>query len=290
MAREHDVDLDAVVGSGPEGLVLTGDVEAATTARRAPTPAHRSPATAAQVAAAATPLPPRPAPTGEKRSGPASDKRVAQIRSRVAAKMTESAAVPQFTLWRDLRLDGPDTRRDGVSWTTVLLSSYAAALRTVPELLCRWEDGAAVPSGPPAVGLAVATPHGLLAPVVAEPDRADPHALDQRVRDVVRTAQTGRVDAAYLQLANGMVSNLGSLGVDRFQALVTPPQGSVLSVGAVARRPVAVEGGLGTALTVTLGLTVDHRIGDGAHGAQLLEALADIVTHWGEPDSDPENP
>jgi len=174
-----------------------------------------------------------------------------------------------------------------VSWTTVLLSTYAAALREVPELLSRWDGSAAVESGPPSVGLAIATPYGLLAPVLAEPDLEDPRELDLRIRALVATAQTGRIDAAYLKVANGMLSNLGGLGVDRFQALVTPPQASVLSIGSITPRPIAVVGGVGTALSVTVGLTVDHRVGDGAHGAQLLAILADKVTRWGESDTSP---
>lgn len=284
LAREHDVDLAEVTGSGPEGLIVMADVEGAVSA----VPLG-DPPTAAQVAAVgpATPAAPAPSPAAAPAAPAAAppSKRVAQIRARVAAKMTESAAVPQFTLWRDLTLDAANARRNRVSWTTVLLSAYAAALRDVPELLCRWEDGVAVPSGPPSVGLAVATEHGLLAPVIPEPDAADPAELDQRIRAIVATAQTGRVDAAYLNIANGMLSNLGGLGVDRFQALVTPPQGSVLSVGSVQQRPVAVPGGVGTALQVTVGLTIDHRVADGAHGARLLASLADKVTHWGESDS-----
>jgi pyruvate dehydrogenase E2 component (dihydrolipoamide acetyltransferase) len=283
LAREQGIDLATVTGSGPAGLIVMADVEAA-----ASPPADPSVPTAATVAAVGTTAPaptptPDPEPAGPSTRAPSPpSKRVAQIRARVAAKMTESASVPQFTLWRDLVLDTPNPRRNGVSWTTVLLSAYAAALRQVPELLCRWDGVAAVESGPPAVGLAVATPHGLLAPVIPEPDREDPAELDRRVRAVVATAQTGRIDAAYLQLANGMLSNLGSLGVDRFQALVTPPQGSVLSVGSIRPRPVAVPGGVGTGLSVTVGLTVDHRIADGAHGAQLLAAFVDIVDSWGQ--------
>ncbi|MBA2559322.1 MAG: 2-oxo acid dehydrogenase subunit E2, partial [Propionibacteriales bacterium] len=83
-----------------------------------------------------------------------------------------------------------------------------------------------------------------------------------------------------LQAANATLSNLGGLGVDRFQALVTPPQASVLSVGSVKRRPIAVPGGVGSALTVTVGLTVDHRVADGACGARLLAGLDRALAHW----------
>ncbi|GAA5135198.1 pyruvate dehydrogenase complex dihydrolipoamide acetyltransferase [Alloalcanivorax gelatiniphagus] len=260
LAREHGIDLGAVTGTGPDGLVRVEDVEGA----------GRSDAT--------EPPAPQPGPTRAATGVPASPPkdRTAKIRAAVARKMTESAAVPQFTVWRDVVLDDADGRRAGVSWTTVLLQAYAAALREVPELLHRWDasTSTAVASGPPAVALAVATPGGLMVPVLTEPDVRDPHELDAEVKAVVRAAHAGRLDPSYLGLANGSLSNLGGLGVDRFQALVTPPQGSVLALGSIARRPVAVPGGVGLALVVTAGLTVDHRIGDGAHAAQLLQAFA----------------
>ena len=203
-----------------------------------------------------------------------SDK-AAGIRRAVARKMTESAAVPQFTVWRDLHLDAADSHRDGVSWTTVLLQSYARALRQVPRLLTRWDGEQAVDAGPPAVAMAVDTEHGLLVPVFSEPDTANPRRLNDEIKAVVGAARGGKVDGAHQVTANASLSNLGGLGVDRFQALITPPQGSVLALGSISRRPVAVPGGLGTALVVTAGLTVDHRVADGADAARLLEFLAD---------------
>ena len=102
--------------------------------------------------------------------------------------------------------------------------------------------------------------------------------LDTEVKSVVTAVQQGRLDPAYLGVANGSLSNLGGLGVDRFQALVTPPQASVLALGSIKQRPTAVPGGLGLALTLTAGLTVDHRVADGAHAATLLERF---VAHLG---------
>jgi len=259
MAREHGLDLTQIEGSGPEGLVTVSDVETAIA------PAERPGAAAAE-----------PSPTTSTRK-PTRD-RSAVIRAAVARKMVESASVPQFTVWRDIALDDANARREGLSWTTVLLRAYAAALRDVPELLCRWEDDAATPSGPPSVALAVATPDGLMAPVFSEPDAAAPHELDGEIKSVVVNAQQGRQDSAYLGVANGSLSNLGGLGVDRFQALITPPQASVLALGSIKQRPTAVPGGLGLALTVTAGLTVDHRLADGAHAATLLERF---VAHIG---------
>jgi pyruvate dehydrogenase E2 component (dihydrolipoamide acetyltransferase) len=128
------------------------------------------------------------------------------------------------------------------------------------------------------VALAVATPGGLMVPVFSEPDTAAARELDAEVKSVVAAVQKGRLDPAYLGVANGSLSNLGSLGVDRFQALVTPPQASVLALGSIRQRPVAVPGGVGLALTVTAGVTIDHRVADGAHAAGLLERF---VAHLG---------
>ena len=255
LAREHGVDLDALSGTGPDGLVRMADVEAVLTTPTEPAPAA-------------------PGPVAAPAAAPASLDRKASIRAAVARAMTPSAAIPQFTVWREITLDTADAARQGLSWTTVLLRGYAAALRDVPDLLARWEGDRAVDSGPPAVALAVATDRGLLVPVFSEPDTGDAAALDAEIRDVVRAAHTGKLDRRYLGLANGSLSNLGGAGVDRFQALLTPPQASVLSLGAITRRPVAVPGGLGVSLTVHAGLTVDHRVADGAHAAELLARLA----------------
>jgi pyruvate dehydrogenase E2 component (dihydrolipoyllysine-residue acetyltransferase) len=269
LARERGVDLATVTGTGPEGRVTVADVEQVSRPGAPVPPAAPAPAAAAPAAAAK----------------PQKD-RSAMIRAAVARKMTESAAVPQFTVWRDVLLDEANAvrRQQGVSWTTSLLQAYAAALREVPDLLNRWDAtaldgrGAAVPSGPPAVALAVATEGGLLVPVFLEPDARDPRELDAEVKHVVTAAHSGRLDPAYLGVANGSLSNLGGMGVDRFQALVTPPQASVLALGSIKPRPVAVPGGVGLALTLTAGLTVDHRVGDGAHAAGLLDAFVRRLT------------
>jgi pyruvate dehydrogenase E2 component (dihydrolipoamide acetyltransferase) len=263
LAQQLGIDLATITGSGPDGLVLVADVEARSGQRTAPTAPEEAAAPAAPAAPAPAELP-KPA---------AKDRRTA-IRKAVARAMIPTAAIPQFTVWREIRLDGADAVRGGLSWTTLLLRAYASALRAVPDLLTRWEDDGPVPAGPPAVALAVATDRGLLVPVFTEPDLDAAEDVDREIRQVIASARSGKLDTSYLGLANGSVSNLGGMGVDRFQALLTPPQASVLSLGSIRRRPVAVAGGLGTALTVEAGLTVDHRVADGAHAAELLDQFA----------------
>lgn len=303
LAREAGLDLRSIAPTGPGGVVSVADVQAAlaqpaaqaSAAVEAPAGAPAKPLTppqrkrAAAQAQATAPAPVRPAPSplpvapaaapAPVAGAPAPvSAKVAAVRRAVARKMTESAAIPQFTVWRDLHLDAADEHRDGVSWTTVLLQSYARALLQVPRLLDRWEGDAAVPTGGPVVALAVDTPEGLMVPTFSSPESANPRKLDDELRGVARGAREGKIDAAHQGVANASLSNLGGLGIDRFQALITPPQGSVLSLGTISRRPVAVPGGLGTALVVTAGLTVDHRVGDGADGARLLALMAEDLS------------
>ncbi len=271
LATERGIDLRAVTGTGPDGLVRVEDVEALSApAAPAPTPAAPAPPPAAPLP---TPAPAAAAPAAPAPRRGSDDRRVA-VRRAVARKMVPTAVIPQFTVWREVHLDTANAVRNGVSWTTVLLRAYAGALRDVPELLSRWEDDTPTEAGPPAIALAVATERGLMVPTFTEPDARPIADVDAEVRSVVAQVQKGRLDPAYMGLANGSLSNLGGLGVDQFQALLTPPQASVLSLGTITQRPVAVPGGVGLALTVNAGLTVDHRVADGAHGAQLLEAFS----------------
>lgn len=255
LARQHQIDLTTLHGSGPGGRVLVADVEA------------RTASLALESAKPGSTL----------ATSPTRSRRAEAVRTALTRTMTASAAVPQFTVWRDLDLEPADAVRGSVSWTTVLLQAYAAALRQVPALLTKWDGGRACPVEQVRVALAVDTPDGLLVPTFADPDLISAARLDADVRATVASARRGRIDATHLLPAVATLSNLGGLGVDRFHALVTPPQASVLATGTVDRRPVAVAGGLGLGLRVTVGLSVDHRVADGADGARLLMAVAAAV-------------
>lgn len=265
MAAEHRIDLRMVTGTGPEGRVLVDDIErliarpsSAAASSQSMTTTH--PAVTETLAAPSTPT--------------ASSRKVQGVRAIVARTMTASAVVPQFTVWRDLDLGPVDNSRRGISWTTLLLRSYALALRQQPILMGRWDGTQTTAVEQLALGLAVDTPHGLLVPAFSDPDRVPVEALDAQIRATTAAARTGKVEAAHLMSAVATMSNLGGLGVERFQALVTPPQATVLAVGSITHRPVAVPGGVGLGLRVTVGLTVDHRVADGADGARALDALA----------------
>lgn len=196
-------------------------------------------------------------------------------RAAVARRMVASARIPQFVLHRDLDLE--ETPRTH-GWTVLLVHAFARALRRHPDLNASWVDDALQHHDHIGVAVAVDTSRGLLAPVLTDPDQDDLDTLATRVTDVVERARSGRLTLAELSApATTTVSNLGGLGVTGFHALLTPPQATALAVGAVEPRVVPIAGGLGVRLRCTVGLTVDHRVADGAAGARLLATLRELL-------------
>ncbi|GHE89422.1 dihydrolipoamide acetyltransferase component of pyruvate dehydrogenase complex [Amycolatopsis deserti] len=192
-------------------------------------------------------------------------------RAVIARRMSASAQVPQFVVYRDLEMTAT-----GGDWTVVFVRALATALRRHPELNAEWADGDVRRHGHVGVALAVDTPRGLLAPVLRDPDLDD--GLAGRVRDVVRRARAGKLTLAEMSGGTTTLSNLGGFGVDAFHALLSPPQATALAVGRVQEKVVPVPGGIGVALRCTVGLTVDHRVGDGADAARLLTSLQEILS------------
>ncbi|MEU6643839.1 dihydrolipoamide acetyltransferase family protein [Saccharomonospora sp. NPDC046836] len=209
---------------------------------------------------------------------PAPVKRVRGGRAAVARRMSASAQVPQFVLYRDVDLTTAATRRGAIGWTAVFTKVLATALRRHPELNAGWVDGGVRRHDHVGVALAVDTERGLLAPVVTDPDRQELATLARRISDVVGRARAGRLELAELSApASTTLSNLGGAGIDAFQALLTPPQATALALGAIAPKVVPVPGGIGVRLRCTVGLSVDHRVADGADGARLLATVQELL-------------
>jgi pyruvate dehydrogenase E2 component (dihydrolipoamide acetyltransferase) len=200
------------------------------------------------------------------------------VRAAVNRAMTQSATVPQFTVFTDLDLEPLAAARGRLGWTALLVRALATVLRDAPVLNALSTADGVREQEHVGVALAADTPVGLLAPVVRDPDRMPVADLDTAVRRAVEKARSGRLSAADLDGATVTVSNLGGWGVGSFQALLTPPQAAVLSVGAIGPRPVVTaDGGLAARTTCTVGLTVDHRAADGADAARLLADLRELV-------------
>lgn len=275
-AAELGVALTDLPGSGKGGVVTLADVEtAARGARRG-----------AQPEVPRTRPAPQPAPVPAASGDPvtldpgyadALAQRRQTIRAAVARRMSESAAVPQFTVYADLDLDRLAAQREGVGWTAWLTRALAMTARDHASVNAVWNGGGAEHQAHVGVALAVDTPVGLLAPVLRDPDLLEPGALDELVRHTVDRARNGTLTVADLEGATITLSNLGGFDVFAFQALLTPPQVAALSVGSIGLQPVVHHGGLSARMRCRVGLTVDHRAADGADAARFLAQLRALV-------------
>ncbi len=249
LARENDLDLTNLDPSGNRGEVTVNDVKTRLDWAQPP-----------------------PSP------GPAAP---AARRQATIAVVERSAAIPQFTLYRQLDLTHAKAEKLAESWTTIFVRALAMTLRQHPAFNTNWSDdiGRAAPLDVVRVGIAVDRPGvGLTTAAVANPDHGDRAAADRAVRQVIDRARSSKAVPDDLAPAGVTLSNLGGLGVDRFNALLVPQQPAIVSVGIIAMRAVATGGGaIRAALTCEVGLTVDHRAADGADGARFLDTFADLV-------------
>jgi len=271
IAAEAGIDLRSVGATGAAHTIRARDVRDAIAERelRPQAPADLPLPAAAPVAQVVP-----PAAAGEL-FGDAGSRR---LRVATANVMVASAAIPQFTVYRALDLGrlarARETSLKGVSWTSILVRAYALVLREFPQLNGCWVGNGVQVNGAVGVALAVDTPRGLLAPVLADPDRVTVRELDRKVRDVAEAIKRGDTDPNLFSGGTGTVSNLGGMGVQRFNALLTPPQATALSIGAVGRRAtVDADGELAVQIACEAGLTVDHRVADGADAARALDAM-----------------
>lgn len=203
---------------------------------------------------------------------------------RVTATRMQQAkqTVPHFYLRTECRVDAalrflsaagrhlPDARP---TLTDLVVRAVAGALRRVPQANSAWVDGAVRVYDRVDVAVAVNTPHGLVAPVVRGADGKDLGAIARETRTLAARARAGRLAPAEYAGGTFTVSNLGMYGVESLYAIVNPPQSCILGVGAASRRPVASGDGVGVGEVMACTLSADHRVIDGAAGAELLEAV-----------------
>lgn len=271
------VKLEAVIGSGRAGVITVADVEAAAASRAGATSVP--PSSPQTVATPVRPLGEEgsrsPAPSGAVEPNYAVDlaPRRRAVRAAIARVMSEAASIPQFTVYGDLDLEPLARERGRIGWTTWLMWFMAATVRQFPELNARWAGDHAEESDRVGVSLAVDTPIGLLAPVIFDPDLRSLEGVDAQVRSLVDRARMGKLQSQDLEGGTITLSNLGGFGVAAFQAVVTPPQVSAVSLGAVAPTPVVLGSGLTVRTTCRVGVTVDHRAADGAQAARFVAQL-----------------
>jgi pyruvate dehydrogenase E2 component (dihydrolipoamide acetyltransferase) len=310
MAQHAGLDLATLTGSGPQGRIVKSDIEAAILAARRPVGALAEPAIARPAAASGTATPsfaPAPTPVLSKErvlalagNRPYTERPLNAMRRVIARRLTESKqTVPHFYLTIDCEIDellkirkelnakapsqpspaSGEGQGGGyrISVNDFVIRAAAVALRQVPAANASWSDEAILQWDAVDIAVAVALDDGLITPIVRDADRKGLAAIANETKDLATRARTGKLKLEEFQGGTFSISNLGMFGVREFAAVINPPHGGILSVGAGEQRPVVKNGALAIATVMSCTLSCDHRVVDGAVGAQFLAAFKKLV-------------
>lgn len=273
LAKEQGLDLSGVTGSGPGGRIVRRDLEGLSAPTQS-TPAAPESAAASTPAATPTPVVSTGVTTTEvSHTG---------MRKAIARRLTESkSTVPHFYLVADcrvnrlvaLRKEVNESASVKVSINDFVLKASAMAFIDVPEANATWGESAITRYSTVDMSVAVAIEGGLLTPILRSVERQTLTEIARGVADLAGRAKTGRIKQHELEGGSFAVSNLGMYGITEFSAIINPPQSAILAVGLARQQPVVVDGVIevGTIMTVTL--SADHRVLDGALAAQWLSAF-----------------
>jgi len=264
LAKERGVEVGQLRGSGPDGEITTADVLAAADA-----PAD-----------APTPVP----------AGPSSAAGLSSIERLMAERTTQSwTTVPHFFLTRDIDAGGLNVLREHLlpgieqahsvrlTHTDLLVALVARVLPKFRIMNSSWLNGVIHANPDVNIAIAMAVTGGVVGAVIAKADTLAPWQIAVQRRDLAERARAGRLRPADIAGATFTVSNLGMYRVDAFSAIITPPQAAVLAVGCIADRVVPVDGRPGVRPMMTVTLSSDHRVVDGARAAEFLDAVAEAV-------------
>jgi pyruvate dehydrogenase E2 component (dihydrolipoamide acetyltransferase) len=254
MAQERGVNLKTIAGTGPEGAILVADLPT--------TPA--SPA----------------------RNEGETTITITKMWRVMADRLTQAwTTIPHFYLIREVNASRLVAWREKVqknsaekiTYTDLLVKLTAAGLQQYPRLNASWLNDNLVMNSDINIGLAVAVEDGLLVPVIHKANELNLGQLASHRSRIVSRAQANKLSLDDLTGGTFTISNLGMYGVDAFNAIVNPPQAAILAVGRIADRLVPLNGQPAVQPMMTLSLSCDHRVVDGARGAQFLQALADLI-------------
>jgi pyruvate dehydrogenase E2 component (dihydrolipoamide acetyltransferase) len=288
IAADKGLDLSQIKGSGPRGRIVKADVEGLS-AQEAPAQA-KSDAPTAEAPQAKAPAP-AVGPTAEQvlkmyEGREFEEVKLDGMRRTIAARLTEAKQqIPHFYLRRDIHLDALlafrgelnkqlEARGVKLSVNDFIIKACALALQQVPEANAVWAGDRVLKLTPSDVAVAVAIEGGLFTPVLKDAHQKSLSALSAEMKDLASRARDRKLAPHEYQGGSFAISNLGMYGIDNFDAVINPPHGAILAVGAGVKKPVVgAEGELTTATVMSVTLSVDHRVIDGALGAQLLAAI-----------------
>lgn len=262
IAASHGLDLSLIKGSGPGGRILEADVKK-----------YIEQTGKGAVESDLAPL--------------------SKFRLAIAEKMSLSArTIPQFSLEAEADMEQAARLIEGLNkkfqgegairftYTSVFVKACADAINKHPVVNCRYENGALRRLGEINIGVAVASPQGLIVPVVRRADKLSMQETQLALNKIIANAEQGRFSANELAGASFTISNLGMFGINRFNAIINPPESSILAIGRAQKRAMVIGDSVQIRLMASFTLTVDHRILDGADAAEFL---TDIVQNIENP-------
>ena len=287
MAAQAGIDLAALNGSGPHGRIVKRDIEAAVAGGIPAAAPAAAPAQAPAASAAARPAGPSAKAQADMLGMAHEQEPLTKMRAIIAARLSESKqTVPHFYLTVDCRIDELlkvrkelNARSDAykVSVNDFVIRAAALALKKVPAANASWDEGGILRYRHADISVAVATPTGLITPIVKQAEGKGLAEISAEMKDLAARAREGKLMPDEYQGGSFSVSNLGMFGIKEFSAIINPPQGCILAVGAGEQRPVVQDGALAIATVMSCTLSVDHRVVDGAVGAEFLAAFKPLI-------------
>lgn len=282
LAAERGIDLSTLRGSGPQGRIVKADVLSAKASPQTAAPAAPAAAATGQPASASAATVARMYEGRDYTEMPLDG-----MRKTIAARLSEAKqTIPHFYLRRDVRLDNLlafreqlnkqlEPRGVKLSVNDFIIKACALALQAVPDANAVWAGDRIFKMKASDVAVAVAIEGGLFTPVLKDAEQKTLSALSSEMKDLAARARTRKLAPQDYQGGSFAISNLGMMGVENFDAVINPPHGAILAVGAGIRKPVVDGDQIGIATVMSMTLSVDHRVIDGALGAELLKAIVE---------------
>ncbi|WP_426263661.1 pyruvate dehydrogenase complex dihydrolipoamide acetyltransferase [Sphingomonas sp. PWP1-2] len=283
IAAEKSIDLATLQGSGPNGRIVRADLEGAKSGHA---PAAAASAPAAETAAPAPVAAAKPAAIPDI---PHTAEKLSNVRKTIARRLTESKqTVPHIYLTVDIRLDallklraemnkGLEGRGVKLSVNDLLIKALAASLIQVPKCNVMFTPDQLISFSRADISVAVSTPSGLITPIISGADTKGVATISTEMKDLAARARDNKLKPQEYQGGTASLSNMGMFGIKQFEAVINPPQGMIMAIGAGEKRPYIIDDALGVATVMSATGSFDHRAIDGADGAQLMQAFKALV-------------
>ena len=284
LAQAQNIDLGSIQGSGPGGRVVRADIDAAVGKAPAATPAPPGAAAPTPVVGGGHLVMPGPM----EQAIPHEEAKLSNIRKTIARRLTEAKQqVPHIYLTVDIQLDallklrgelnaGLEARGVKLSVNDLLIKALAQSLMEVPECNVAFAGDHMLQYKRADISVAVSIPAGLITPIIASADTKSVSAISTEMKELAALARDGKLQPPQYQGGTASLSNMGMYGIKQFEAVINPPQGMIMAIGAGEKRPYVVNDSLQIATVMSATGSFDHRAIDGADGAELMKAFKEL--------------